>query len=120
MTCQPMKMISPVIETHGFAAKNFVGGDAALDFVNTVTGRDESPRDWLDGYPRLLEWAEKTQLLPHDILRVLAKMALKEPAEASRALKRAKQLREALFLLTTAIIAGRPPSESALALLNQH
>ena len=45
-----MNDILPVIEAHRFAAKDFVGGDAALDFVNTMTGRDVRPRDWLDGY----------------------------------------------------------------------
>jgi len=45
-------------------AADFIGGDAALDFVNTVTGRDETPRDWLDSYARLLEWAGRAKLLP--------------------------------------------------------
>jgi predicted RNA-binding Zn ribbon-like protein len=116
-----MKQISPVIEAHAFAAKNFVGGDAALDFVNTVNGRDaESPRDWLDGYPRLLEWAEKAGLLPRDVLRALAELARTKPAEASRALRRAKQLREALYLITISMIAGKAPPADALVLLNKH
>ena len=115
-----MKTISPVIEAHDFAPKNFIGGDAALDFINTVTGRDETPRDWLDSYARLLEWAEKVVLLPQSTLRALTKASQAQPAGASRALKRAKQLREALFLLATAIIAGKSPSADALDLLNEH
>ncbi len=116
-----MKTISPVILAHVFAAKNFVGGDAALDFVNTVNGRDvETPQDWLDGYPRLLEWAEKAGLLPRDALRALAEMARNEPAEASRALRRAKQLRDALFVIVTAMIAAKTPPADALTLLNKH
>ena len=43
---------------HEFRPKDFVAGHLALDFVNTVTARDTTPRDWLDGYDRLLEWAE--------------------------------------------------------------
>lgn len=112
---------SPVIEAHVFAERDLVGGDAALDFVNTVNGRDvQAARDWLDGYPRLIEWAQKAQLLPQGVLRALTKVARVEPAEASRALQRAKELREALFLIATAMIAGKAPSESALALLNEH
>ena len=63
-------------------ARDFVGGDAALDFVNTVTRRDLAPRDWLDGYPRLLEWAGKAKLLDDDVLRVLEKTANTDPTAA--------------------------------------
>jgi predicted RNA-binding Zn ribbon-like protein len=116
-----MKLVFPVIETHVFAARDFVGGDAALDFVNTVNGRDaHAPRDWLDGYLRLLEWAEKVGLLPRGVLRALAELARTKPAEANRALRRAKQLREALFSITTAMIAGKAPPAEALVLLNKH
>src|SRR5213082_3214051 len=53
-----MKSYLPVkIESRRFSKGDLVGGDAALDFINTVTGRDQSPRDWLDSYTRLLEWA---------------------------------------------------------------
>ncbi|MGH8188968.1 MAG: ABATE domain-containing protein, partial [Steroidobacteraceae bacterium] len=76
---------------------DLVGGDAALDFVNTITGRDESPRDWLDSYARLLQWTALVQLLPDSIVRALAKRARREPAAAVAALTRAKSLREAMF-----------------------
>jgi hypothetical protein len=46
--------VTHTIESHEFAARDFIGGDAALDFINTVTGRDQQPRDWLDSYARLL------------------------------------------------------------------
>jgi len=57
------------IESHPFSTDDLIGGDAALDFINTVTGRDQSPRDWLDSYTRLLEWAALVHLLPEKILR---------------------------------------------------
>ena len=97
-----------------------MGGDAALDFVNTVTGRDQAPRDWLDGYPRLLEWAGKAKLLDDDVLRVLEKTANTDPTAARGALQRAKHLREALFAIVTAIISGKAPPESAMASLNRY
>lgn len=65
-----MKAHLPVrIESHPFSTGDLIGGDAALDFINTVTGRDQSPRDWLDSYTRLLEWAALVHLLPEKILR---------------------------------------------------
>jgi predicted RNA-binding Zn ribbon-like protein len=119
--CQPMKVHLPVIvESHRFSTGEIIGGDAALDFINTVTGRDQSPRDWLDSYARLLEWAELVRLLPKEILRALARKARREPAAAATALARAKELRETLFALVTGIISGSAPSKAALALLREH
>ena len=108
------------IESHPFAARDFIGGDAALDFVNTVTGRDQQPRDWLDGYARLLEWATLVCLLPEKNLRALTKKMQSEPAAAARALTRAKELREELFALVSAVVSGNAPPKSALAKLREH
>jgi len=116
-----MKSVLQVkIEPHQFRSRDTIAGDAALDFVNTVTGRDQSPRDWLDSYARLLEWAAFVHLLPKSALRALVKKAQKEPAAAGIALARAKVLREALFGLVTRIISRRAPPKSALALLREH
>jgi predicted RNA-binding Zn ribbon-like protein len=108
------------IESHQFAARDFIGGDAALDFVNTVSGRDQQPRDWLDSYARLLEWATLVRLLPEKNLRALTKKLHSEPAAAARALGRAKELREELFALITAVASGNAPPKSALAALREH
>jgi predicted RNA-binding Zn ribbon-like protein len=115
-----MKAILQVIEPHQFSARDIIGGDAGLDFVNTVTGRDQSPRDWLDSYPRLLEWAELVHLVPEKLLRALAKKAQREPASATTALAHAKALREALFALVTAIVSCRAPPKDTLALVRKH
>ena len=115
-----MKSSLPVtIEAHQFSPSDFVAGEAALDFVNTFTGRDAAPRDWLDGYSRLLEWAGRTALLPAGALRPLAKKAQREPRAAASALRRAKVLRETLFGLMADIVAGAKPSPHALALLRE-
>jgi predicted RNA-binding Zn ribbon-like protein len=116
-----MKTVLKVrIESHHFRNRDVIGGDVALDFVNTVTGRDQSPRDWLDSYARLLEWAAFVHLLPKKALRALAKKAEKEPAAAVIALARAKVLREALFELVTRVVSRRAPKKSGLALLRKH
>jgi len=115
-----VKSIYPVIEPHVFAPKDFVGGDAVLDFVNTVTGRDQVPRDWLDGYPRLLEWAGHAKVLPDKVLHVLQRRVQADPAGASEALRRTKELREALFAVITAMILGKGPPKSALDVLSRY
>jgi predicted RNA-binding Zn ribbon-like protein len=105
--------------SHDFSSKDIIAGDPALDFVNTVTARDREPIDWIDGYPRLLEWAALAELLPQNILRSLADKARKDPTGAAAALKRAKQLREALFAMLSGIIAGTAPKKESLALLRE-
>ena len=71
-----MKQALQVIVGHRFTERDFVGGEAALDFINTVAGRDQSaPRDRLDSYERLLEWAAHANLLPGKQLRALARSA---------------------------------------------
>jgi predicted RNA-binding Zn ribbon-like protein len=112
--------VAYTIESHEFAAGDFIGGDAALDFVNTVTGRDRQPRDWLDSYARLLEWATLVRLLPEKNLRALTKKLHSEPATATRALSQAKELREKLFALVSAVASGNAPPKSALVALRQH
>ena len=107
------------VEAHEFTAGDFIGGDAALDFINTVTGRDQEPRDWLDSYARLLEWAALARLLPEKNLRAVTKKLHGEPAAAARALSRAKELREELFVLVSAVASGNPPPKRALAALRK-
>ena len=110
----------PVIEPHAFKASDFVAGEAALDFVNTMTGRDQQPRDWLDSYARLLEWAGRAKLLPPKSLQALAVRAERNPESAARALLKAKRLREALFEIASGISKRRPPSPESLELLRDH
>jgi len=109
---------------HDFAPHDFIGGDAALDFVNTVTGRDqaahEPARDWVDSYARLIEWARLAKLLPRPSISALAARAQRQPHAAKLALARAKALRESLFELTRAIASGRGPPQKTLASLRRY
>lgn len=113
-----MKQSLQVISRHRFAERDFVGGDAALDFINTVSGRDAgAPRDRLDGYERLLEWAAHANLLPGRVLRSLAQKAVADPVEAADALARAKGLRESMFTVVASAALGRSPPRGDLDLL---
>ena len=105
-----MKSSLPVIEAHDFEIADFVAGDPALDFVNTVTARDAEPRDWLDGYPRLIEWAGHANVLPDKTLRTLARRAKADPAAARKALARAKALREVMYEILEALVWNRVPA----------
>jgi predicted RNA-binding Zn ribbon-like protein len=112
--------VLPVIEAHRFVPADFIAGDAALDFVNTVTGRDETPRDWLDSYARLLEWAGRAKLLPAKSMQGLVRRSERDPGASERALAKAKRLREALFEIGKDLAKRRVPQPEALELLREH
>ncbi|MGY6238932.1 CGNR zinc finger domain-containing protein [Burkholderia ambifaria] len=112
-----MSKTSPVMEAHTFVARDFIGGHAVLDFVNTVTGRDDTPRDWLPDYDAYLAWLVSATLLPALDLKRLAARAAEAPAAADRALRDAKGLREALFGIFDALAHRASPAAADLATL---
>lgn len=100
---------------HEFRARDFIAGHVALDFCNTVTARDTAPLDWLDGYPRLVEWAEKAGVTrPADAARLRA-AAKRAPREAAATLGRARRLREAIHDTCVALLTDRDAPAAALA-----
>lgn len=112
-----MSNISPVIEAHPFEARDYVGGHPVLDFVNTMTGRDQAPRDWLPDYDAYLAWLATSAAFPALDLKRLATRAADAPAAAERALRDAKRLREALFGIFGALSHHAPVAAADLETL---
>jgi predicted RNA-binding Zn ribbon-like protein len=102
--------MTPVIELHAFRDKDFVGGDVVLDFVNTVTGRNGRPRDWIASFSTLADWAALTGLLPKHRCERLKNVSERLPSEAASALESARDLRELLFRVLTLAVNRRSPS----------
>jgi predicted RNA-binding Zn ribbon-like protein len=102
------------IVAHEFQPKDFVAGHLALDFANTVTARDTTPRDWLDGYARLLEWAAMAGAVDAATAARLASAAERAPREASAALGRARKVREALHDTCVALLDQKSPAAAVL------
>lgn len=100
---------------HEFQSRDFVAGHVALDFANTVTARDSTPRDWLDGYARLLEWARMAGVIGNAVAARLGAAADRSPREAVVALGRARKAREALHDVCVALLRRSKPPESALS-----
>ena len=96
-------------QAHAFRPRDLVGGHVVIDLVNTVNARDADPVDWLDGYPRLLEWAELSGSFDPGSLGRLRRRAARDPADADRALLSIRELREALHGILTAIGRGDAP-----------
>ena len=72
--------------SHDFQPKDLVAGHVALDFSNTVTARDTTPRDWLDGYARLLDWSQLAGVTSAADTARLRAAADRAPREAAAAL----------------------------------
>jgi predicted RNA-binding Zn ribbon-like protein len=102
---------------HTFRADDLVGGHVVLDLVNTVNARDGDPRDWLDSYPRVLEWAALTAQFDKRLLGELGRMSTAEPRAGTLALRRLRELREAIHDVLAATIRNDTAPENALRLL---
>lgn len=94
-------------------------GALCLDFANTVSWRGSSePADRLPTYGELVRFFVQTGLLSDAEARRLQREAARRPDRAARTLRRAVELREALYRTFSGLSAGRPPQPSDLATLN--
>ena len=98
----------------------FVAGALCLDFCNTVgSTRGKSAREYLNSYADLVAWSEQAGLLIRALAEALARRAAGQAGDSSAALKRATELREAIYRIFTAILERRNPPASDLARLNE-
>jgi predicted RNA-binding Zn ribbon-like protein len=107
-------------DRYAFQRSDLVGGHVVLDLVNTVTGRDSRPTDWLETYERVLEWAALTDTFDASSLHMLDGMRTADGRAAARALTRLRDLREAVYDVVVATISGEPAPEQALSRLEEH
>jgi predicted RNA-binding Zn ribbon-like protein len=89
------------------------GGHLALDFVNTIGGlRDEPPDlddEMLRSYDDLVTWWLRLGVISEADGRRLRREAGRDEKRASRALGRARKLRELLYPIFRAIADGAEP-----------
>lgn len=101
------------------ANMDLVGGRPVVDFVNTVSDRSTGkPYDRLASFDDLVAWCARVGIIDEAEARRLGAAAAERPVDAAAALDRARDLREALFELFQAEVAGREPAEGALQTLN--
>ncbi|OGO17302.1 MAG: hypothetical protein A2Z14_17365 [Chloroflexi bacterium RBG_16_48_8] len=90
-----------------------------LEFVNTLLWHaSEHPEETLHSYADLVTWAQGVRLISNRAAQELLRDAVDQPAEASRVLKRATALREAIYRIFVALIHEKSPAEADLAELN--
>jgi predicted RNA-binding Zn ribbon-like protein len=92
-----------------------VDAERVLAFINTLSGRPTgAPVERLVSYDALIEWAREQHLLSAAAAGRLLAKAHKHPHQAAGVLGRARDFREALDGLVSAIDAGRQPGTATL------
>ena len=99
-----------------------VGGELALDFANTCSGRGfPTLQDHLQRAEHVAQWAAHAKVLPGEDAQWLAEALAAAPALGERLLAEALALREDVYELGVAIAACRPaPSERVEGLTRVH
>ena len=95
------------------------GGHLCLDLANTVDNRPtERAVDHVGSFAELVSWGDQAGAVSRDEARRLRARAKRKPARADAALRRAVEVREAIFELFSAMAKGVPAPRRALAVLN--
>jgi predicted RNA-binding Zn ribbon-like protein len=94
-------------------------GALCLDFANTVSWRGSGRAiDRLPVYGELIRFGQQSKLLTEDDARRLRRESERRPDAASRALRKATTLREALYRIFAGLAGGRSPAAADLETLN--
>ena len=98
------------------------GGALCLDFANTMPDQKapETRAEKLLTYADLLSWAVQTGQLKVSDARKLMNAANHSPAKAAAALRRAWELRQAIYAIFSAIARENAPTAKDLDLLNRY
>jgi len=95
----------------------FLGGDPALDLVNTLDWTAEGTTgERLTDYGRFVAWAEGAAVIRKTEAAALRRRAALEPAEATRALGLAHRTRGAIHACAAALSRHEDPGEALQAL----
>lgn len=101
-------------ELAGGPQPRLLGGDLALDFVNTVSSRGDEPgEEKLLSYEDLARWLVYAGGLPGDAGRALLRLSKAQPAAAARVLAQALALRETIYRIFLALARSdaAPPAD---------
>jgi len=104
---------------HHWIPRDIVGGNLALDLVNTVSGWNNDPEDWIPDIASFLVWARTSGVLRTREQNEAARHAEDSPAAAERALASVKELRFALWGLTDSLEHCKPAVPSDLIVIDE-
>jgi predicted RNA-binding Zn ribbon-like protein len=95
-------------------------GWLCLDFANTAEWHaSNQPTEHLQTYADLVVWAQTKGILTAQEAETLLQEAQLRPDAAAAVLCRAIELREVIFRIVSAVVAGNSPPPADLAALNE-
>jgi predicted RNA-binding Zn ribbon-like protein len=99
---------------------DFDAGKLPLDFANTVEWHASIlPDDHLVNYSDLVAWSQEAGLLSEAETKSLIAKAKHHQREASKAFRRAIEMREIIYRIFSAIAAGEEPKTQDLSKFNR-
>lgn len=104
---------------HRWIPRDIVGGNLALDLVNTVSGWSTDPEDWIPDIAGFLVWARTCGILDAEEQNQAAHHAKASPTAAERVLASVKELRFALWRLIDSLEHSTRMNPSDLSVINQ-
>ena len=113
-TLPPLRVVS-----HQFSEADLCAGHLVLDFINTAAGLNRDPRDWLDGYARVVDWAVLAGICDPDGRKKLLAAVVADPAAGEEALDRLRLLRAALYEMILPWGVGAEPPATSVAELQR-
>jgi predicted RNA-binding Zn ribbon-like protein len=111
-----------LVETPDYIERlRVVGGDLALDFVNTVDGESDGDPgfDNLQSYGDLVAWGRRVGILSEERTRRLLREACERSSEAEATHARALELRDDLYELFRAVARGTRASPRSVDALRR-
>lgn len=97
----------------------FCGGQLAIDFTNTVGSRGDGPTEHLNTFGDIVAWAEARGVVGRGDAAALRREAASAPEKAKRAVREARELREALYGVFRAIAEQRKPKTTDVDRVNR-
>jgi len=104
----------------GVDGLRLLGGDASLDFANTVDPRHgAAPHEYLGTYDDLVSWGEQAGVLSADEAQRLRAVSAAQPADAQTIYARGIALRERIYRVFAAIARNKLPDTADLLALSR-
>ncbi|MBV8050350.1 MAG: ABATE domain-containing protein [Acidobacteriaceae bacterium] len=98
----------------------FTGGNLCLDFANTIDHRGSArATELLTDYARLVRWGEESSAVSRKTAEKLSSLATESPGNAQLVVRRAVQLRDAIYDLFSAVAQRRGIPSTALGTVNR-
>jgi len=112
-------IISMRLVNHHWIPRDIVGGNLALDLVNTVSGWNYDPEDWAPDIASFLVWARTCGVLDTPERNEAARHAKDSPVAAERVLASVKELRFALWGLVGSLEHGKPAEPGDITVIDE-